>query len=58
MPIYRQRSRLNIVSLVIGPVGDISVGIVDGYYNLDGDDLVAGQLQQELLGIDIEDASE
>jgi hypothetical protein len=45
MPIRRQRSRLNIVSSVVGLVGDISVGIVDGYYDLDGDDLVAGQLQ-------------
>jgi hypothetical protein len=44
MPICRQRSRLNIVSLVVGPVGDISMGIIDGYYDLDGDDLVAGQL--------------
>jgi hypothetical protein len=45
------------VSSVIGPVGDISIGIVDGHYDLDGDDLIVGQLQQELLRIDIEDAS-
>jgi hypothetical protein len=44
MPIRRQRSRLNIVSSIVGPVGDMSMGTVDGYYNLDGDDLVAGQL--------------
>jgi hypothetical protein len=33
-----------MVSLVVGLVGDISIGTVDGYYNLDGDDLVVGQL--------------
>jgi hypothetical protein len=45
------------VFLIVGLVGDISIGIVDGYYNLNGDDLVAGQLQQELSEIDIEDAN-
>jgi hypothetical protein len=32
------------MSLVVDPVGDISIGIIDGYYNLDSNNLIVEQL--------------
>jgi len=49
-PIRRQRSRLNMVSSAVHPVGDISVATADGYFDLDDNDLVTG--------IDMDDAGE